>query len=498
MGIREKKIHRALFVASKLARRRGSIARAAGEFMPRDYQIEGVRDSLDWAVSNPCGRLLFVLPPGGGKTLVVAIFLRLCVAAGLKVIIVAHRREIIDLHWKTLLRCGLDPSMIGVIMSGDERRNPDAFVQIASIGTLNRMKKWPDAQVIVTDEAHHDASERRHAFRAHYSSSFRFGITATPDRLDGRGLAGEFDHMIVGSTTSALIMDGYLAMPKTFTVPEELLPDTRLVPIRLGEFQARALSRIVCRRNLVGAIVEHWFRLAGGRTTVVFAAGIKHSKLIVAAFKRAGVLAKHLDGKTPLGERDAMLADLGSGRLQVVSCCDVLAEGWDLDRCKCVVLARPTMSLNLYLQQASRGMRPWRGVVPLILDHAGNAIFHGLAEADQSWRLEEGVSRAARAPAVRICSNSECKRVVSASCQACPECGTKFREKDRVPKEVPGQLREYVPSHADVKADLEHIKQFAARKNLGDDWVQKVIVAKYGRMTAFGETAQSRKAGAVC
>jgi len=478
----DKRLRRAFSDAAKFARR-GGAQRGAGSMVLRDYQVSGVRDILDWATTRPDGRLLFVVPPGGGKTLIVATTLRLLVAVGLKILVVAHRREIIGQHYDHLIACGMDPSMVGVIMGSDERSNPDAFVQIASIDTLNRRRnRWPDVQVVVTDEAHHDASDTRRRLRAHYGHAFRLGITATPHRLDGRGLAADFDEMIVGSTMSALIAARYLATPRTFTVPEELLPDVRRVPISRGDYELVALSRAVCRRNLIGGIVEHQQRLATDLATIVFAASIQHSKLIAKAFRAAGVLAEHLDGDVAPGDRDAMLAAFDRGLLQIISCCNILAEGWDSGRCKCIVQARPTMSLNLHIQQVARCIRCWKGVVPVVLDHAGNALVHGLAHADQSWVLEEPLSGLApRKAAVKVCPNPRCCALLPTSCKTCPECGTTILEKERVPEEIPGKLREYVPTRADMNVDLERIRQFAQGKGLSEDWVQKVFAAKYDR-----------------
>ncbi len=445
----------------------------------RDYQHTGVLDILDWAIKDLSGRLLFVVPPGGGKTLVSAVLLRLLVTSGLRVLVIAHRREIIGQHYDHLLGCGLKPEMLGIIMGNDKRANPKAPIQIASIDTLSRRRsEWPIADVVVTDEAHRDASDSRRKLRNHYAKAFRLGITATPHRLDGRGLSADFDEMIEGSTMSALIADGYLSAPKTFTVPEALLPDMRRVSIQRGDYETNALSRAVCKKSLIGGIVAHWLRLAEGRATVVFAASVKHSKRIASAFRKAGVAAAHLDGDMSDAKRDEILGMLDRGELSVVSCVNVLAEGWDCSRCKCVIQARPTMSLNLHIQQIGRCMRPWESIVPLVLDHAGNTMFHGLAQMDQSWWLEVPTRKDARAPTVKTCKT--CCAIATISMTSCPECMAPFPVRERVPEETTGILQEYVPTKEDMKTDLEHIRRFAKERELSEEWVQRVFAAKYG------------------
>lgn len=445
----------------------------------RPYQFAAVLGVLDWSTRHPTGRILLVVPPAGGKTLIVASLLRAVAAAGLRALVVVHRRELVEQHCKHLELCGLPSESIGIIMAGDKRQNADAPIQVASIDTLNRHRgRWPDAQIVVTDEAHRDASDTRRALRAHYANALRLGITATPHRLDGRGLALDYDEMIIGATVSALIADGYLAAPKTFTVPLESLPDLRRVRIIHGDYDRRALSRAASRKSLIGALPAHWKLHADGLSTVVFAASVRHSKRIVEAFRKAGVTAAHIDSRTPVRERAEILQRFAQGEIMVVSSVDVLAEGWDCLRCKCVIQARPTLSFNLHIQQTGRAMRVWNGVVPIILDHAGNAVVHGLPQMDVPWSLESPSRDASPMSSVRVCKT--CYAVMPSTAEICTECATAFPKRERTLDEKPGVLREYVISEEDKAADLEQIRLFASSKGLDEVWVQHVFHAKYG------------------
>src|SRR5690606_42037014 len=109
---------------------------------------------------------------------------------------------------------------------------------------------------------------------------------------------------------------------------------------------------------------------------------------LVARFLEAGIPPEHLDGSTPTAERDAILRRLETGETRIVSNCAVLTEGWDQPAVKCAILARPTQSTGLYLQQAGRILRPWQDVSALILDHAGNALAHGLPQDDRDFTLD--------------------------------------------------------------------------------------------------------------
>lgn len=116
--------------------------------------MTAVENTLDYALEHPNGRLLLVCPPGGGKTLITAIVLRImAVENKLNGLVIAHRREMVEHHYEHLLKCDVPKEMLGIIMGTDKRHNASAAIQVASIDTLNRRNK-PPAQLVVSDEAH--------------------------------------------------------------------------------------------------------------------------------------------------------------------------------------------------------------------------------------------------------------------------------------------------------------------------------------------------------
>ena len=145
---------------------------------------------------------------------------------------------------------------------------------------------------------------------------------------------------------------------------------------------------------MVGNVVEHWQRCVERQRTVAFAVSIEHSRHLVERFQAVKVPAEHLDGSTPTMERDAILGRLERGETRVVVNVGVLCEGWDQPCVKCCILARPTKSTGLYLQQAGRILRPWTdpttGQTPraILLDHAGCVVEHGLPQDDREFSLE--------------------------------------------------------------------------------------------------------------
>jgi len=278
---------------------------------PRPYQetaLAGVIAALD---SSPC----LVLPTGAGKTFTAAELVR---RLGRPTLWLAHRRELIAQAAQSLYRLGLD---VGVVMAGS-RPNPRAQVQVASISTLLK-RTVPACTLVVVDEAHHAraATYRKILDPLRAFGANVVGLTATPWRLDGRGLGDIFGALVVGAYPDDLIRDGTLVEPVVYAPST---PDLRGVHVQHGDYNVGELVGAMGKPKLVGDIVEHWQRLSPGRRTVVFAVNVKHSEQIVAAFKAAGVRAEHLDGTTAAGQRDAILHRLRTGYTTVVSQCQVL------------------------------------------------------------------------------------------------------------------------------------------------------------------------------
>jgi DNA repair protein RadD len=143
------------------------------------------------------------------------------------------------------------------------------------------------------------------------------------------------------------------------------------------------------RPNLIGDIVTHWHRYAERRKTVCFAVNVPHAMHIRDEFVKSGVRAEHIDGDTPKYERDAVLARLACGEIELISNCMVLTEGWDMPEVGCCILARPTKKMGVYRQMVGRILRPAEGKVDaIVLDHSGAVFRHGFVEDHVEWMLD--------------------------------------------------------------------------------------------------------------
>jgi len=464
----------------------------------RAYQESAIRE-LQARIDAGRRRIVVVAATGSGKTVIFAHVVADAVARGRCVLVVAHRRELIQQTYEKLLRAGLDERQVGVVMASDTRRRPTAPVQVASIDTLRHRPK-PPADLVIVDEAHRELARSYRELRAHYPEAVHLGFTATPYRADNRGLGEFYEDLLLVASIRELIDQGYLVEPRVFTVPPERLPNLAGVRVRAGDYAQDQLDAAVDQARLVGDIVEHWIKHASGVRTVAFSVSVKHSKHIAERFRDAGIAAEHLDGTTPLEQRDGILARLENGETLVVSNCGVLCEGWDQPSAKCAILARPTKSTGLYLQQAGRILRPWNGQRAIILDHAGCAREHGLPQDEREFSLVPKPKRKrgdALQVSIRICDG--CRAVLPARVRVCPECGLLFVEERPVPTETDGQLVEASAAAPIAAADVaakrqargdrdrsmqrtvfEQLRALARSKKQDAAWVEARFVERYG------------------
>jgi DNA repair protein RadD len=466
----------------------------------RPYQLGGV-DRVRRFLRGGFARVLLVAPTGAGKTVIAVHMIECSLALGNTILFLAHRRELIVQAWKKLVGCscpagfdhvtrrhescrqdGLPLDQVGILMGKDPRRNPRAPVQVASIDTLRNRTK-PPADVIFIDETHRALAATYLRILECYPEASVIGLTATPYRADGRGLGELYEQMAVVASPRELVDAGFLVEPRVFTVPAADLPKLSGVKLKGGDYDAEALSAAVDQIGLVGNIVEHWQRLAEDRRTVVFAVDVDHSKHIVARFNEAGIAAEHLDGTMPTGERDAILARLDQGTTRVVSNCAVLCEGWDQPSVKCVVLARPTKSLGLFLQQVGRILRPFKDLTALILDHSGNVLEHGLPTDDREFSLEPPPKRRKSANGGPSCKTCEgCFAIVASAVRICPACGREFplKEEDKT-EEKAGELVEVRPATNDEKREeFDRLTKVAEERGYKSGWVYHRYREKFG------------------
>ena len=395
----------------------------------RPYQIDAVDRIMAALAAGE--RPIIVAPTGSGKTIVLAELIKRCVAAHKRVLVLAHRREIINQTKQKLQAHGVRCSVI--MASAENELRLYEPVQVAAIATLwvrairsNRIQ-LPLADLVIVDEAHHAVARTYRKVVEAYPGAMVLGATATPVRGNNRGLGGIFTSLIVAPQIPELIEQGYLVKTRVYA---PLDPDLRGVATRNGDYVESQLADRMDRAKLVGDIVTHWHKLAERRRTVAFAVIVAHSIDIADEFVKSGVRAEHIDGTTPKPERDAVLRRLASGETELVSNCMVLTEGWDMPEVGCCILARPTKRMGLFRQMIGRVLRPANGKPDaIILDHSGAVFKHGLPEDRVFWTLDP--ERKAEAPAHQARLEHKVPGLIECTqCSAlrlggkpCPACG---------------------------------------------------------------------------
>lgn len=322
--------------------------------------------------------MMMQLVTGGGKTIVFVQIIKDFLAIGKRVVLIAHREELITQAWDTLHRHGI---IAGIIKSGIQP-NYSLPCQVGSIQTICRRQKMPHADLVVIDEAHHSQDDNSYgnALADHWPRARVLGVTATPYRLGGAGFGDLYESLIQGPAMATLQEEGHLCYLRYFI---SYNPDLSKAKIKGGDYVIDDAAKAMRLAPLVQSYQEHCTGMSG----ICFAVNIEHSNQIVAQYLNAGIPAAHVDANTPTEVRRKLFADLKAKRLLVLVNVGIATEGTDIPTIDFVQLARPTKSLALFLQMIGRVTRPSPGKeCGYVLDNAGLYIEHGLPDTPIDWQ----------------------------------------------------------------------------------------------------------------
>ncbi|MGY2133634.1 DEAD/DEAH box helicase [Hymenobacter sp. HD11105] len=377
----------------------------------RPYQLQ-VIDEVRTAIKAGKRRILVVVPTGGGKTTIGGSIIHGATANGHSVLWMAHRKELVDQAYERIScrRSGFGISA-GIIMA-NTRPNRRQMVQVASIQTLLK-RELPAAKIILVDEAHHSVSPSFLKLLERYPNTITIGLTATPYRLDGRGLGDVYDAIVAPIGIPELQKQGYLTPVRYFGTPKDLEPKTDDVKTIAGDYDQKALYLKFDQRELYAGVVSNYQRFANGTRAIVFNINVEHSQKTMEAFRAAGISCYHVDGETPRAERESLLKRFRNAEFDVLCNVNLLTEGFDLPAIECVLLNRKTKSKALYLQMVGRGLRPAPGKdCCLVIDQGGNVREFGPVEHPEEHALEMTADRkkgggAKGAPPMKSCPMCE-------------------------------------------------------------------------------------------
>jgi superfamily II DNA or RNA helicase len=412
-------------------------------FQLRPYQqhaVDAVREKWSEGVRS----LLLCMPTGAGKT-ETALALVLAEATPTNRVLIIVERKVLCQQWvERIKRHG--GGWVG-IMQGENTRALSAPIIVATAQTLRRRGIPEGVGLIVIDEshiwhtAHDDVLEKCGDARV-------LGLTATPLR---EGLGLRFDDIVTATTIGELMDLGHLVRPRYYAPKASAIAAAlEQVNILAGDYASKPLSEVMRTKIIIADTVGSWQKLGGNRQTIAFCVDKAHARELAEQFQLAGVTAQSITDDTPDEERAQLFADFDTCKIRILCSVGVLAVGFDSPIAACAILARPTLSLSLFIQQGGRVLRPYPGKEDcVVLDHAGNTLRHGKLEdfvpPDDLSMVDKGTDKKKRkdAPEAWVCRNCEAINPMSEDC--CEECGTPRYRRSQV-LVVDGEL---VPVDAD-------------------------------------------------
>jgi len=416
-------------IPTKIPRKRAAPRRQRKNALRTGFDVVPVGDGRWYGFElDDDGRFLLGDFTVTHNTVVAAEIARLASQRGKRTLLLVHRRELVKQAIETLSEACPGVS-VGVEAAGWPAQ-PWATLQVGMVQSIARRSYSVNPDLVIVDEAHHTRAATWEKVLAQWPQAAKIGLTATPERLDRKGLGNHFATMVLGPPIRTLVEDGYLAPVRTLSVPSGMAL-SQVRRDRHGDYRQDDLRSVV-NDEVIASAVDAYLDYAAGRRAIFFGIDVAHSKQVVAGLQARGVKAEHVDGTDPAPRRDRVMQAFRTGGIAVVGNCDLISEGYDAPSCDVVIMGAPTSSITRFLQQAGRAMRPGEGKEALILDLGGSVYELGLPDETRNWSLEDGEvkQRAASERTPLTCPN--CRTVFRG--QKCPHCATMV-------KEVPAPLR---------------------------------------------------------
>ena len=365
----------------------------------RDYQEDALTETRD-ATREGLTRLLAVLPTGCGKTI---IFSELAKRSRRKTLILAHRDELIR-QAADKVSMVWPEAVIGTI-KGKKNDFHHKNVVCASVQTLAREKRLRQVLdegfgLLVVDEAHHAMAQTYRdiidglGFGSNDPRRVLFGCTATPSRMDDKGLGHVFQKIVYSVSILTMIRAGYLSDIRGYRAQTDT--DLSRVGTRGGDYIESQLAQAVNTKERNELVIKSYQEHAPGRKTIAFCANIQHSEDLAEMFLENGIEAKALSGGTKKEERAEALRAFSRGEIRILTNCALFTEGFDEPSIECVLMCRPTKSRSLYTQCVGRGTRRHPGQADcVVIDFCDNR--HDICSLPEllGWdknRMEDGKS----------------------------------------------------------------------------------------------------------
>jgi DNA repair protein RadD len=419
------------------------------------------------------GNTLSVAGTGFGKTVALsAVTGEVIGDSAAKACVLAHRDELTDQNRGKFAR--VNPGLTTSVVDANDKSwaGQVTFAMVPTLAREANLSAMPKLDLLVIDEAHHAVADsyRRIIDRVRDANPDAriFGVTATPNRGDRKGLREVFDNVADQVRLGELIASGHLVPPRTFVIDVGVQDQLRAVRKTVSDFDMGEVAEIMDRAPITEEVIRHWREKADGRQTVVFCSTVAHAAHVADAFNAANIPAGLIHGDLPAEDRRAILAAFARGEVRVITNVAVLTEGWDHPPTSCVVLLRPSSYKSTMIQMVGRGLRTvdpveHPGIVKtdcIVLDFGTSSLTHGTLEQDIDL---EGKTEVGEAPS-RTCPS--CQAVIPLASRECPICGEALLEEENESREgaLGGALSGFLMTEIDLltRSSFEWVDLFCA------------------------------------
>lgn len=385
----------------------------------------------------------FTLTHNSGKTIMLSAVAGEMVAGGAKACVLAHRDELTAQNREKFGR--VNPSITTSVVDAATKdwSGQVTFAMAPTLSRASNLATMPKLDLLVIDEAHHAVADsyRRIVDRVRDTNPEAriFGVTATPNRGDRKGLREVFDNVADQVRLGELIASGHLVPPRSFVIDVGVQEQLQKVRKTALDFDMNEVADIMDRAPVTDEVIRHWREKAAGRPTIVFCSTVAHAAHVAEAFNAAGIPAGLIHGELSADERRNILAAYASGEIAVLVNVSVLTEGFDHPPTSCVVLLRPSSCKSTMIQMVGRGLRTvdpeeHPGIVKtdcIVLDFGISSLTHGTLEQDVD--LDGRDPTPCDAP-TKTCP--ECEATVPLAARQCPICGYEFLSNGYQPLET--------------------------------------------------------------
>lgn len=437
-------------------------------FKLRDYQQETI-DKIYQSMKHGHKRIIVQQPPRTGKTVIMAEIARRTTAKGNRIMFLIHRKEVLSQAMTTF-------------------KQQNVNMNLATMGMVQSLTRHVSEltapQLIFVDEAHHALAKSYRRILVSFPNAYVLYFTATPIRTGHDQLDQIADDIIVGKSIKWLTEHHFLAPFHYYGLGDI---DRSKLRKQNGDYSSSSMDDALSHQ-IYGHIVEQYQRLASGKQAVVYCHSIGSAKKVTEQFRKANITAEEIDGNTDQTIRDKLVQQFRDQQLTILVNVNLFTEGVDLPNVDCVIMARPTSSLALYLQFSMRCLNPRKGKTAIIIDHVDNFLNFGLPDNDRDWKQaivtkdKRKTANSDNGPALAQCSycfGTFYRKDIHDGC--CPLCGHALEKENKDYKIVNVDLQEIKENQA-----VKHRKQLV-QKILNDQVMANVADKSPGQLHTLKE-----------